>query len=489
MSQTSKPRALRLLAAPILALVLAAGLQVLWALLGTWCWELSQSFRRTDRIYESLGIRGDGTPLIIRDYYRGQRQLGKREVTTIDGEPVDNEHQVYSPEFAAPKPIEASNEVEWLARLQAYAVNKEPTEFWYFIHDGRRDGLGYFEGYGVESSRLLGYLGRSGFRADRPPPDDRFAVSETAHTYRRYQTWPPGYEPWDQLRRVDNGRRDRTTYIVSSDRVWQVNLSRRTVETIWQGAGAIDIEGIVQLHKDSRLAAAYDEADAHWGIRSLDRLHLLDINKQPAYSVPIPEAIRDVSFQAYERPEGGILFVAYDRDQYAPEAKVFWVGKSGAVEKSRNVPLLASRDRIPESLEWAGGGVLAPGSLTLTVAGVLMAYGQYFEHRAPTFVASLADRFAALWPTLVVVSLLGVILGFLALRRQERYGLGGGLGWAAFVFCFGPAGLAGYVWHRHWAVRGICPSCKSIVPLDRETCLRCGKEFPRPERLSTEIRA
>jgi hypothetical protein len=490
MSHSTKTPPIGLLAAPILALILAAALQLGWALIAAWGYEIVESTaRQSERVYEGLAIRSDGMPLLVRDHYRGHLHLGRREVTTLDGEAVERESQVYGADFAGPKAArDESLGRDWVSRLQAYAVQKEPGEFWYFVHDGQLDGLGYFEGFGAESSRPLGFIGRSGYRADRPPIEDRFRVTPGSLLYSHYRSWPFGSEPWDQFRRVETGRRDRTAYVVARDQVWQVNLSRRTVETIWRGAGAVDIEPIVQLSADAR-EPRDSEAEGHWGLRTLDRLELLNIDKQPAYSVPIPEAIREETFQAYERPGGGVLFVANNRDPYDPHASLYWVSKGGAIEKSREVTLRPNLQRTPESLMWAGVGALIPGSLTLTTAGVIKAWGEVLEGHEPSIGGSLAKRFAALWPTLLVVILLGAALAVLALRRQERFGLGSGVGWAIFVFLFGPAGLLGYLWQRHWAVRGICPSCGAIVPLDREKCLRCGNEFPRPARLGTEIRA
>lgn len=488
MPHTSTPRSARSLAAPALALILAAAFQLLWSTAGAWVWTLRESLRNAEQIYERLVVRNDGTPLITREVYRNRRPLARREIRTLEGEPVERDASTHSPIFAAPLAPSAPFHLAWSQRLQAFAVPARPAEFWYFVHDGRRDGRGYFEGFGAETSHHLGYLGLSGLRPDRPPPEDRFPATPESMTMRAYGSWPYGHEPWQQLQQQRHGQRERPNYVVGPDRVWEVHLGRREVRVIWQGAGAVDIQPVTRLYPEVRESEEW-EGRQHWAVRTVDRLHLLDIDKQPAYSVELPESARYLPLQAYEFPGGGLLLVAQDADRYAPRARVYWVRKEPGPEKSREVLLTPMEERIPPTYVWAGVGALLPGPLLLTVGGVVASVVEPAGGPSQSFEGALRENFAALSPTLLVLAVLGAALGVWTARRQSAYGRGNALGWAAFVFLLGPAGVAGYFWHRAWAVRGRCPSCSHVVPLDREACMSCGADFPRPERLSTEIHA
>ena len=53
---------------------------------------------------------------------------------------------------------------------------REPTVNWFFVHDGKPDGAGYFVGYERVSNRRVGFIGLSGFRADPVPADEWIPV-------------------------------------------------------------------------------------------------------------------------------------------------------------------------------------------------------------------------------------------------------------------------------------------------------------------------
>ena len=57
----------------------------------------------------------------------------------------------------------------WAERLKAFVNEREPTVNWFFVHDGKPDGAGYFVGYERESNRRVGFIGLSGFRSDPVP--------------------------------------------------------------------------------------------------------------------------------------------------------------------------------------------------------------------------------------------------------------------------------------------------------------------------------
>ena len=46
---------------------------------------------------------------------------------------------------------------------------REPSVNWFFVHDGKPEGAGYFVGYERVSNRRVGFIGLSGFRSDPVP--------------------------------------------------------------------------------------------------------------------------------------------------------------------------------------------------------------------------------------------------------------------------------------------------------------------------------
>jgi hypothetical protein len=59
--------------------------------------------------------------------------------------------------------------------------------------------------------------------------------------------------------------------------------------------------------------------------------------------------------------------------------------------------------------------------------------------------------------------------------------------WPLFVLLFGLPGWIGYRFGRSWPVLEACPECGVAVPRDRERCLHCINDFPRPALKGTEV--
>ena len=88
-----------------------------------------------------------------------------------------------------------------------------------------------------------------------------------------------------------------------------------------------------------------------------------------------------------------------------------------------------------------------------------------------------------------IAQVLAVILAVLCYRRQARYGVSRTerIVWPLFVLVLGLPGWIGYRFGRSWPVLESCPECGTAVPRDREGCLRCTNDFPRPALKETEV--
>ena len=69
-----------------------------------------------------------------------------------------------------------SRQAGWAERLTAFVNEREPTVNWFFVHDGKPDGAGYFVGYERTSNRRVGFIGMSGFRSGPVPAADWIPV-------------------------------------------------------------------------------------------------------------------------------------------------------------------------------------------------------------------------------------------------------------------------------------------------------------------------
>ncbi len=86
-----------------------------------------------------------------------------------------------------------------------------------------------------------------------------------------------------------------------------------------------------------------------------------------------------------------------------------------------------------------------------------------------------------------VVCVLSAASATIAYRRQRRDGPQRAIPWALFVFLLGPAGLFGYLVHRHWPVVERCAACGAQEPRDRDACQACQADFPAPALVGGEV--
>jgi hypothetical protein len=84
---------------------------------------------------------------------------------------------------------------------------------------------------------------------------------------------------------------------------------------------------------------------------------------------------------------------------------------------------------------------------------------------------------------------LGVIAAAGAFLWARKAGLerAKALGWSAFVFVFGLAGLITFRLAARWPTRVACSNCSHQRPIETEECPSCHQAWPPPKRSGTEI--
>ena len=74
--------------------------------------------------------------------------------------------------------------LSWERRLKVFVNDREPTVNWFFVHDGKPQGSGYFVGYEKVSNRRVGFIGLAGFRAQPCGPPSGFRCGASRSTIR-----------------------------------------------------------------------------------------------------------------------------------------------------------------------------------------------------------------------------------------------------------------------------------------------------------------
>lgn len=475
-----KPVVTSLVKSLLLALVLTGAAQLVWGLGYAWFTTFRAALVPREFISEMVQVRRDRTITVLVSRSRGAYWV--RTLRTLDDQPYLNDDK--NPVTSSWTTLQANargrhseEPLHWTQRVSGFLPHWQnaPREYWYLVADA--DGTSYLVGFDVDTRHVFGYLGRGGFRKDKPAADDQFPLTKEFLRGRVY-TWPQrgqGVEPaWMNAMP--------SFLLCLPDEVVEVDLVKRTVTPIWKGQGALDA-GPLTKFGDFRDEPPED-LSPELAIRTADRIVVVGKNGAERFSVAIPSELKSRQLLVSELPEGGLAVMT--QTEPGKPSYVAWLptdpkGKKALIE-------VAVEHSINEPPTWGEIGLAAPNPLALVLMWMALAEEHVQRGLSPTWPAALADEWPMFWPALAIVGLLSLFLGAMAWRRQRQYALGNELVWAAFVTLFGVPGWLGYYWHRPWPVVEKCPACGAMAPRDREACASCGKEFPPPERATFEIR-
>ena len=163
-----------------------------------------------------------------------------------------------------------SRQAGWAERLTAFVDEREPTVNWFFVHDGKPDGAGYFAAYERTSNRRVGFIGMSGFRKGPVPAADWIPVrgeptsSAPVSIYSR-QAWV--------LRPAGGDVPPRLVYLPSGSQLRQVDLAARTVTTVFETPEPIESVGIPTL---AYWSTGHSTTEQPILVRTTRQIHELD---------------------------------------------------------------------------------------------------------------------------------------------------------------------------------------------------------------------
>ena len=476
-----------------LALWLATGLILVWLMLALVGARVYEEINRAGWSVDMFVHRPDGTPAIksfhLGDATSSWRTLEGRPLTVRDGEPTLDGAQL-----RGPIDRRRFREPGWSERTEPFFDGRKPPADWYFLHDGKPAGWGYFVGYDHNSRKRIGYLGRLGFRSDLPPTDERFAVPGRMVHDRDWCARAVGRGPDGQggLQPQASGIAANVVHVLSVGHLYEVDLTRRAVRDVWPAGDLLSL-GVV-----SEGPAAVDsdrQADAlrSWLVlRTQDRIVLFGVQRGDERSYGLPQELREVEFILYLAVNGTAM--AYFGHEEADSQLTFrhcrfdvagQVVERGTVSLNmgQGVPVL-----LADRYQWLSRSLMLPAPLPFATTTMTETWD---DPKNDTVESNLGSTLVRIWrynwPGFGVTAILSAALAWLCRRRQRRYAQGGTSAWMVFVFLFGPFGWLGYLWHRRWPVLAACPACGRAAPRDREACASCRAEFPLPDRTGAEV--
>jgi len=479
-----------------LAALLAVGFGLAWGFPVGWCLSVVQSAMRASApYYEQLEIREDGTPLI-----GSHSVLNYDDVTyrTLSGEAVSFEEDrletLHAVRFGGLPKRKPNYRRRWRSRIAGISDGRRPATYWYFLHDGRPEGAGYFVGYDSKSRQRVGTMGMEGFRTGELPTEERIHFGSYNFLYGggflqldgRYSR---AYEPRHHTGSRGTGRIPGwVLHIVSEGRLIQVDLRRRSVEVLFESP---ELSSVLALPRGTG-NQPHDEADHRefLALRTADEVVVLDLQGNEEDRYVIPTDLREQTFTLYELDEEELLVETSKsrRSQGVTTFHLRWMNRAGETLREEQVELSRTLGRIDRRVEFCMIATVVPAPIVSTLVTALVKPLQYIGNRETNnYAEALSLSLADAWPALLLTYLLGAGLSYAVYRRQCRFGLSYTRWWMLFVFVLGLPGFMGYRLHRRWAPRLACPTCGAHAPRDRENCFACATEFPAPLPRGTEV--
>ncbi len=390
-------------------------------------------------------------------------------------------------------PPQASDNLSWEERVCTFADGRWPATYWYFLSDGRREGFGYFVGYDSKSKVCIGYLGTAGFRKEALSAEELFPFDGPTSPFdnsrllsgsSRYRT-PAGYPMHESGGRAPQGfLSEWDTYVFGRDgKLYHADLQKRTVRVVLEDARLRSVSKSISPKSAGRGALFRLAA------RTDDAILLLDVQGQMLARYPIPEVLRNLGFTfAESKADEAILDWSSPEDDLATERehRIFWVKPDGRFRETA-VTLAQGSELRPAQVY---GGVTMPSPLGVCGFFVQDRWQKLLNNGLSATPAEALDRaLTEFRPALVIAQTIALALAVLCYRRQVRYGASRAerIVWPLFVLVFGLPGWIGYRFGRSWPALESCPGCGAHVPRDRERCLRCANDFPRPALKGTEV--
>ncbi len=484
------------------AATLAIGFGTLWLLLAGWILAAIDQAREaaSGAVWQRFIVASDGTPLILSTPRDNLSLMTYRDLAGQPHDAPDSERQLPGLLSLAGEPGEPgffADRSGWDGRLGVFVNEQEPKAVWYFVHDGKPEGGGYFVGYERDSNRLLGFIGLGGFRSEKVASDEWIPVRSRFMSgnaqWSSASAWAHSQPGW-VVRNFRPNRGDlppRLVHVPSGNRLYLVDLTARTISKVFEAPGSIDSLGIPVLSFQSP-EEGRTTVEQPILVRTERQIHKLDHKYQITGGFTIPTEVdlqNPVTWYEVKEGQSLALFVlpaiTQERSQIRPNV-LYRIGNDGTV-----------KDRFEVILDNGQLGLLQePGTfahgLLIPVPALLVAIEPLFLEsmgRARGYPAALIAMFRDSWPSFLIVFALALALAVAARRRGRAFGLTARerMGWGVFVFLFGLPAYVGFLLSRRWPIRLPCPSCHTRAPRDRTECAACGAQFPDPPRKGIEI--
>jgi len=476
------------------ATILAAGFACVWlivvAVLGAIV--LQRFFTREPLARESLVIARDGSTLI--ETRRGRGVDGYRN---LDGTPRT---AVSQPSLVQPIGLMGTRDVDainffftwgrfpWDWRLKPFEDDLHKATQWFFVHDGRENGSGYFVGYNWANHERLGFIGESGFSTRPLTPEQGFRVKRESMIWSQWSSVLMTKGP-EQLDRAAYQIKSRVpshcVYVPSDNGVRLVDLAQRTVQTVFETRAPIES---IQLANELPNATDPTAQRPAIFVRTAQAIYALNNRHRVVREFAVSdESEREHVAMWYQMPDGrAVVSIRRGWTQSSVRDAVYRLAADGTVDDRHEVELPLGDLAWNQTTDGLLFAWALPIPAVLPLAQPLfmvrrdMADG-YFD----AWQLMLRDS----WVALVGVAAISLAFAVAAWRHSGHFALPfpERVAWTAFVASCGLPGFVGYRLHRRWPIQDECPLCHAMTPLEAGACASCERRFPGPAPKGIEV--
>lgn len=475
----------------IQATMLALGFTAVWGLLGMWAMEVAVYVAHSGQDREELAFLADGTPLM--EYWNDEQNRARR-YSDLKGNAVtppqegDRNAWLFPSHFPAKLPERAARgDVSWGERIRSMTDGRSPATVWHFVTDGRPNGTAYFVGYDSESHSCIGYLGTGGFRKGPLPPEEQISFGGPVDGTRSRVCFqdrglsygggrfgiarsPHGFvSPWD-------------VYVLGcGGKLYHADLQNRTVRLVLEDTRLRSVRLLADVSKSMRGTLF------RLGVRTDDAALVMEEGGEILRRYPIPQSARERELFVAETSTGeAVMFWKNDPDSSTAKAehRIYWQTPNSRCREAS--VFLTGHGEVPPRSSY---GMVMPSPLLLGGYIACFRVPGLLEQANLTYSEALGRVLIHFWAAFATAQLFAFTLAMFCYRRQVRYGASRTerIIWPVFVLLFGLPGWIGFRFGRSWPVLEACPDCGVAVPRDRESCLRCTNDFPRPALRGTEV--
>jgi hypothetical protein len=476
-------------------MTLAIGFGTLWLSLVLWLGtSIQEAYQgRNQAVFERLEVRSDGTILIWSMPQFNRLQETYRDLKGVVQDVKDRNDllpTVYL--FGAQEPPGFfSPPASWEQRLSAFVNEREPTVNWFFVHDGKPDGAGYFVAYQRTSNRRVGFIGVSGFRKGPVPAADWIPAQGEPKSSAPVSIYSG--HAW-VLRPAAGDVPPRLVYLPSGNQLRQVDLAARTVTTVFETPEPIDSIGIPTL---ANWSTGHSTREQPILVRTTRQIHELDQQHHVKKVFNLPADLdRRSAVEWYELNSGQAIAVVGPLRARQPDQPdkvlrllAYRIKGDGAIEDQFVVDLQTGSSAPDKATQVTQTLLVALGLPAPAIGFAIGAIRVITDDQPQSYAAAVTALLKETWPGVIAVLALSIVLAILVQRRSRGFGLSRReqIAWSVFVLLFGLPAYVGFRTYRRWPIRQPCPNCQAQAPRDRVACAECGMRFPDPSLKGTEI--